>query len=823
MNDSFHQRYRYPLLAAVLCLAPLVVLGAVKALGTNANDVRTWLPQELPETTEYANFGRHFGSEEFVAVSWEGCTLDDPRLPRLADRLERRADEPASEPPLVESVMTSPQALEDLMASPLNLSRKEAVARLRGLMIGPDGRQSCVIVRPSERGKQDPHELLQSIYRAAESCGLPRNAVRMGGPPVTSSAIDEAAAASMSIPGPLSVLAAVVFSWFCFRSLRLTMLVIAAGVLAAATALAVLWFSGGVMNAVLLSMPPLVYVATISGAIHWANYYRDEVAKGGLAGATGRAVAHARLPLVLATGTTAMGLLSLFASELLPIRQFGIYAAIGVAMSLLWLLLVLPAGCALWPLRSVGPHPTRPDGEQDYSALQRFRNGRPICFTHPDASGWGSIVACLCHLAKPSPSPSARGRWGLNWWSWGQRVTRKSSLITVAAIVIAAVGGLGLSRIKTSITAEEFFSPDAEFPRNSRWLEEHLGGLVPMELVIRISPTCRLRMLEQMELIDRVQKRVASLDEVSTSVSAVTFSPRLPRDTGDRWSLKRSVFDRRLVSHRDRLVSSGFLASSKGDELWRISLRTRSFHNVDMRYFMETVRQRVEPVLAAERGRSAEGISATFTGMVPLIERSQQSLLEGLGLGLITDLVLIVITIVVLMRHWSVGLVMMITGVFPTLLVIGTMGWLGITLDISTVLAPSVALGVTVDDVLHFVLWFRRGLAQGLDRQQSVRLAYHHCAKAMYQSWGVIGLGLGIFALSDFAPTERFGLLMVMLLSVGLVINLVLLPALLAGPLGGFLARSVSKAKKRKPAPMPVEIIPPGRKATGIESLFYTD
>lgn len=750
MNESFHQRYRCLLLGAVVCLAPLLVLGAMKALGTNANDVRTWLPEELPETTEYASFGRHFGSEEFVAISWEGCTLDDPRLPRLKDRLERQVDEPASEPSLVESVLTGPQALDDLMSSPLNLSRKEAVARLRGLMIGPDGRQSCVIVRPSERGKQDPHELLQSIYCAAESCGLPRDLVRMGGPPVTSSAIDEAAAASLSVPGPLSVLAAVVFSWFCFRSLRLTVLVIAAGVLAAATALAVLWFSHGVMNAVLLSMPPLVYVATVSGAIHWANYYREEVAEGGPAGATGRAVAHARLPLVLATGTTAMGLLSLLGSELLPIRQFGIYAAIGVAMSLLWLLLVLPAGCALWPLRSVGH----------------------------------------------TPPLTADTNASVNWWSWGQQVTQKSVLVTVAALVLAAVFGLGLFRIKTSVTAEEFFARDAEFPKNSRWLEEHLGGMVPMELVIRISPACRLRMLEQMEFVDRVQDSIASLDEVSTSVSAVTFSPRLPRDTGDRWSLKRSVFDRRLVTHRDRLVKAGFLASSEGDELWRISLRTRSFHNVDMRYFMETVRQRIEPMLVAERGRSGDGISTTFTGMVPLINRSQQSLLEGLGLGLITDLILIVVTIVVLMRHWSVGLVMLVTGVFPTLLVLGTMGWLGISLDISTVLAPSVALGVTVDDVLHFVLWFRHGLAEGRDRQQAVRLAYANCARAMYQSWGVIGLGLGIFALSDFAPTERFGLLMVLLLSVGLVINLVLLPALLAGPLGGVFARSVSAAKK---------------------------
>jgi hypothetical protein len=220
---------------------------------------------------------------------------------------------------------------------------------------------------------------------------------------------------------------------------------------------------------------------------------------------------------------------------------------------------------------------------------------------------------------------------------------------------------------------------------------------------------------------------------------------------------------------------------------------------------MDTVRQRVEPVLAAQRGRGA-GISVTFTGMVPLIERAQQSLLQGLVIGLVTDLILIVVAIVVLMRHWSVGLVLLVTAVFPTLIVLGLMGWLDIALDIGTVLAPSVALGVTVDDVMHFVLWFRRGLAQGLDRPQSVRLAYRGCARAMYQSWGVIGLGLSVFALSDFTPTRRFGLLMVLLLSVALVVNMVLLPALLAGPLGGFFGRSVNASKKRGQVPLIEEV-----------------
>src|SRR5690606_13113999 len=97
------------------------------------------------------------------------------------------------------------------------------------------------------------------------------------------------------------------------------------------------------------------------------------------------------------------------------------------------------------------------------------------------------------------------------------------------------------------------------------------------------------------------------------------------------------------------------------------------------------------------------------------------------------------------------------------------------------------------------------GIGQGMSQSQAVNLAYRGCAKPMYQSWAVIGLGLSVFALSTFVPALRFGVLMVALLSLGLVGNLVLMPALLAGPLGGFFARSIRRSTKASAAHAAVE------------------
>jgi len=77
-------------------------------------------------------------------------------------------------------------------------------------------------------------------------------------------------------------------------------------------------------------------------------------------------------------------------------------------------------------------------------------------------------------------------------------------------------------------------------------------------------------------------------------------------------------------------------------------------------------------------------------------------------------------------------------------------------------------------------------------------LAYKGCVRAMYQSWGVIGIGLSVFSLSPFGPTQRFGYMMLSMLTIALVGNLVFLPALLSGPLGGVFASSVLRNEARK-------------------------
>ncbi len=140
----------------------------------------------------------------------------------------------------------------------------------------------------------------------------------------------------------------------------------------------------------------------------------------------------------------------------------------------------------------------------------------------------------------------------------------------------------------------------------------------------------------------------------------------------------------------------------------------------------------------------------------------------------------------------------MIPNVFPPLVIFGAMGWLGLKIEIGSVMTASVALGIAVDDTIHFLTWYRRATRMGMGRSKAIRYAFDHCAKAMIDTTLICGLGVAPFLFSVFMPTVRFSRLLLILLVTALVGDLLLLPAILASP-AGFLFRRIVKREKSNP------------------------
>lgn len=780
MIVKFFERRSLVVLAVVAFCIPFFLIGTQQALQSNKNDIKSWLPPAYEETATYQWYRSHFESDMFILASWEGCTLDDPRLELLARKLTPPNDYQriSPEPRFFKTVRTGKEILEGVIAQ--GVEREEAVQRLRGFVLGQDGQQTCLVltIRPEAEAEWDQadhgrqkflHAALEKIYTVAEEqCAITRDQLHLGGPPVDNVSIDQEGERSILRLAALSAVLGLVMSWWCLRSWGLTAMVFTTSLFSAGLGLAMVWYTGAQMNAILLTMPALVFVTGTSGAIHLANYYRDTAREHGLAGAPGRAVASAWLPLALAAGTTAIGLVSLMICELVPIQLFGIYSALGVIGSLIITCFYMPAMLQVWPLKE---------------------------------------------LAKPTDAGTSEVGLSARWRGFGEFVIRRHGWVMTASVLLIVVGIVGATRIQTSVKLMRLFSPKARILADYAWLEEHLGPLVPMEVVVRIdTEKCSLDMLSQLKLVQRIQGELAQMDEVGSALAAPTFIRTLPERVS---SFERRVWGVRLQRHQAEMAE--FFQVEQKENLWRISARVHALTDLDYGVFVNDLKQVVEPILDEYRGEN-EGIATTYTGLVPLIYKAQHSLLDNLILGFAGDLVLIGIAIVFLTRNWSSGFLLMIPSIFPLAIVFGAMGLLGIVVDTGTVMTPAVALGVTVDDAIHFMLWCRHGQERGMTRKQSIMFAFEDCARAIYQSWGVIGLGLSAFALSSFVPTQRFGYLMLAMLTVSAIGNLVVLPALLAGPLGNFFW-------KKMPAPQPKRAVCPphhldtAREPVGMESL----
>ncbi len=178
---------------------------------------------------------------------------------------------------------------------------------------------------------------------------------------------------------------------------------------------------------------------------------------------------------------------------------------------------------------------------------------------------------------------------------------------------------------------------------------------------------------------------------------------------------------------------------------------------------------------------------------MPLVHEIQRALMHDLFISFISAFGIIAVVMSVAQAGIWTGLISMIPNFFPMVFMFGLLGWIGSSLDIGSVMTASIALGIAIDDVLHFLTFYRRALGRGLSRQDAVHVTYQQCGFAMFLSSLVCGLAPMVFYFSSFLPASRFAWMMLLLLAIAVVGDLVLLPALVIGPAGKLFERQYAK------------------------------
>lgn len=635
-----------------------------------------------------------------------------------------------------------------------------------------------VVVQLSENGTEVPLEAAHAIQETAASLAIPMDALHVAGSSISATTLNgyvikaafNPAAPAWNLPERsvigLSACVGALLAFFTLRSIRLGVLVLFTSYYATLAVVSLVPSTGGSMNMVLIVMPTLLMVLTLSGAIHLANYWKHARVAGAKCAAT-EAVNMAAIPCLLASATTAIGLASLLTSNLTPVRDFGMYSAIGTGISVLFILFGLPALLQLWPGKA-------PKSEEIESTTWR-------------------ILAGL--------------------------LSRHHYWVTGACLLLFGFSIYGLQYFRTETKVIRYFPSDSQIVHNYNTLENQLSGVISVDTIIRFDNAAQseTEFQQRIEVVREVAKALKTHEEVSGTVSLASFQPSLEYVDPDAGRLARLKYIRRSNEVQKRLKEdsnaqagtffkvvnetnpSDPLNCEYGDELWRVTSQASIMSDIDYADLTSQLNAKVQDVLKLH-----PGTSHVVTGMVPIFLRTQQAVLESLIVSFGLAFGIIAVVMMVLLKNPIAGLITMLPNLLPVGLVFGLLAWMGQAVDIGTMITASVALGIAVDGTLHLLTWFRNGLEEGKTISQSIENALAHCGPAMWQTSAIVAISLIMLAPCELLLVSRFGLLMGALIGAALVADVIYLPALLAGPLGRLIQSTVTP----KPDPGDEESLP---------------
>jgi hypothetical protein len=672
-------------------------------------------------------------------LSFKGCTIDNERLGKFSRALFS-SDDPEEErqrKQYFQKAINGRDLLEQLQDSDVGLTPRAAAARLSGTFLGPDGRTTCVVIMMTAEGVDARRESLAIIRQTAlEVFDIKPDDLAVAGSLVDGATIDAVSITSINDSTAPSMLLASLLCLWCLRSFLFTGIIFLVALVGQALVLSLVTFTGQPLNAILTVMPGLVFVLAVSAGVHLSRYYKN-VARDPAVDRktiTRRAIQYGKKPCVLAAITTVIGLLSLSVSQMIPIRNFSLLTSAAVSITTVLLFAMLPFG-------------------MDLKNRRRDRIG--------------------IDLQKPPPERLPR------WLS--AQLGAYSGLIVAAFFVMLTWLAFGAVSLKSSVDLRALFRKDSRILRDYSWLERNVGGQVSVEILVAFDAADQTPLLKQLELVRDTQVLVHGMEEIGGTLSAATFFPAIPRSGGVRRTALRSVLSRRVNDSLARFSEGKLYTTDNGREIWRISARLSALDDTDYGEFLELLRGRVDPLVKNRAGASVETI---YTGSLPVAYQAQTALLKDLFRSYLTAFVLVALVMIVVLRSVSAGLLVMLPNLFPTLLLFGMMGWLDFPVDIGSVMTASVALGIAVDDTLHFLLWYRRETSAGWAPLDAVRRCLSHCGPAMIHTSLIVGVGLLTYLQSGFAPIQRFAQMMIVLLAAALVGDLILLPALLLGRFG---------------------------------------
>ncbi len=370
-----------------------------------------------------------------------------------------------------------------------------------------------------------------------------------------------------------------------------------------------------------------------------------------------------------------------------------------------------------------------------------------------------------------------------------QHRTRAALWLFTALVV---VGLTGIPRLSVENRFIDYYKDSTEIYQGMTLIDQKLGGTTPMDVIID-APADEVLTEDEIEdgvditaysywfnsdglrEVARIHQYLDELPETGKVLSVHTGMQLLEslnkgKPYGD---FKLAVVYKRLPEEVKNALITPYL-SADGNQL-RFSIR---LYESDKSLRRQALLDKIYYDLINDFDLDPEQV--TISGVAVLFNNLLQSLFKSQILTLGAVFAAILLMFMVLFRSVRLALAAIIPNIIAAGLILGLMGWIGIPLDIMTITIAAIAIGIGVDDSIHYVHRFRGEFLQDRNYWAAIKRCHNSIARAMYYTSVTVVLGFSILVLSNFIPTIHFGLLSGLAMMTALLANLVLLPILIA-------------------------------------------
>ena len=733
-------------LILVVTLAIVAVSAPVAFMTEMDSSIEPMFDPSDPALRAFRESRAIFGGDEFVLVAYdvanEDALLDRNHLDELKAFSKKLGQVPGVQ---AESTQDLAHLLRpDEVASSLGglylrylrvpTIQDKILEFSEGLLVSPDRKTTAVVLRllPLEETDASREQTIAAIRGLAASHDPPAVVV---GEPVQIQDTFEYVRQDGRLLGVSSSLLLMLVIAVLFRRLRWVLLPL--GLVWAALALTratmtLLDLRISMVSSVLTSLVTIIGIAT---TMHVTVNYRERRLERLSRPAALKATMLAVGPAVFwSCTTTAIGFLSLTSSSVVPVKDFGLMMALGVLYVLALSLVLLPAGML------IGKRPSDPvQGLVDIFLAFGLRR-------------------LAGHLER-------HGR----WW------------LALSAVVLL-VSGYGLTRLTIETDYTKNFRDDSPIVEALEFFEERMGGSGSWELLLpaaeRYTPEEgeKLRQLRAELAAIRVPGAAAGegeqsagdseakLTKIITVADGVDMIPPIVRRRG----LQGEMTELDLLSQFQPEFAPSLYQPA--DRTMRVMLRAKERQPSEAK--LALVEEVTKTATALYPDARPTGLFILLANLVGSILRDQwvSFLIAGTGIWIAISLAY---------RSPLIGLIALVPNLLPIALVLGSIGWLEVPMNMGIAMIASVSMGLTVDSAIHYISAYRRHREAGESPWAAVTLVHSDAGRALIFSHVALVGGFSVLALSNFMPLVYFGMLVSAAMLVGLFGVLVVLPVLL--------------------------------------------